>query len=232
MQLQRNATFLDSDASREDKGRRIIIGCINSFTSKSEIGAPLASSYLLDLPDHYKSHEFKTVYWKGFLIAISPVKDYMYRPIEHAGYCMYDWVRLYVKSHKKPGKYPGFVADRKECSLPLGQGVEDTKRYMFLSQHEQSTTHSVCLDNGRIDIVPNFVGGALPRRDSGDREYYCATMLTFFKPWRSGLCLKLPNQSWESAFESHTFAQRQIDIMDNFNLRYECLDARDDYRTQ
>src|SRR5882762_9268200 len=80
--------------------------------------------------------------------------------------------------------------------------------------------------------VPNFIGGALPRSDRGDREYYCSTMLTFFKPWRTGKDLKLEDQSWDDAFRTHMFNTRQLDIMKYFNVRYECLDARDDYAAQ
>ena len=57
-------------------------------------------------------------------------------------------------------------------------------------------------------------------------------MLTLFKPWRSGKDLKNDNQTWDDAFQSHTFSEYQLQIMKNFNIRYECLDARDDYRTQ
>src|SRR5882762_2564553 len=39
-------------------------------------------------------------------------------------------------------------------------------------------------------LISNFVGGSLPRCDKGDREYYCTTMLTLFKPWRHGQDLK------------------------------------------
>ncbi|HXP51396.1 MAG TPA: AAA family ATPase, partial [Bacteroidia bacterium] len=80
--------------------------------------------------------------------------------------------------------------------------------------------------------VPNFVGGSLPRRDRGDRDYYCTTMLTLFKPWRTGKDLKNLNQSWDDAFMSHNFSSKQQKIMDNFNVRYECLDARDDFSAQ
>jgi hypothetical protein len=57
-------------------------------------------------------------------------------------------------------------------------------------------------------------------------------MLTLFKPWRSGNDLKSELESWDEAFTDHEFTDRQLEIMDNFNLRYECLDARDDYSAQ
>ncbi|KAM6490323.1 hypothetical protein JOM56_014300, partial [Amanita muscaria] len=68
--------------------------------------------------------------------------------------------------------------------------------------------------------------------DQGDREYYCATMLTFFKPWRSGCDLKAADESWDDAFVTCNFSDRQRELMDNFNLRYECLDSQDDFHAQ
>ena len=58
------------------------------------------------------------------------------------------------------------------------------------------------------------------------------TMLALFKPWRNGKDLKVEGQSWDEAFESHTFTSRQCQLMDNFNIRYECNDARDDFSAQ
>ena len=57
-------------------------------------------------------------------------------------------------------------------------------------------------------------------------------MLTMFKPWRSGNDLKDEVESWDEAFTDHEFTQREIEIMNHFNLRYECLDARDDLSSQ
>ncbi|KAK0494357.1 hypothetical protein EDD18DRAFT_1077573, partial [Armillaria luteobubalina] len=81
--------------------------------------------------------------------------------------------------------------------------------------------------------VPNFVGGMLPRKDKGDREYYCLAMLTFFRPWRSSKDLKLNTETtWDCEFSRYTFTPFHLKIIDNFNLRYECLDARDDFRAE
>jgi hypothetical protein len=103
----------------------------------------------------------------------------------------------------------------------------------FLRGHPLHETHYAQVDERKKKaVVPNFVGGSLPRRDRGDREYYCATMLTLFQPWRTGLDLKQANESWDDAFIAHNFTARQLQIIDNFNIRYECNDARDDYSTQ
>jgi hypothetical protein len=55
-------------------------------------------------------------------------------------------------------------------------------------------------------------------------------MLTLFCSWRSDL--KRSTQSWDETFLSHTFSKRQEEVMNNFNLRYECLDARDDFHSK
>ena len=102
----------------------------------------------------------------------------------------------------------------------------------FCSQHPLSGSHDVRYIVNNAARVPNFVGANLPRRDQGDREYYCRTMLVLFKPWRQGTDLKTADQLWDEEFQAHSFSKEQIWYMCNFNVRYECLDARDDYRAQ
>ena len=38
--------------------------------------------------------------------------------------------------------------------------------------------------------------------------------------------------SWNEAFDAHTFTEQHVKLMDNFHIKYECLDARDDYHAQ
>jgi len=101
-------------------------------------------------------------------------------------------------------------------------------KYAFLQNHPLHETHQVSISKSK-NLVPNFAGGSLPRCDKGDREYYCATMLTLFKPWRHGKNLKDDDQSWDEAFTDYKFTPHQIELMKFFNIRYECNDARDDY---
>ena len=102
----------------------------------------------------------------------------------------------------------------------------------FCSQHPLSDSHGVRYIVNNAARVPNFVGANLPRCDQGDREYYCRTMLVLFKPWRRGTDLKAADQLWDEEFQKHSFSEEQVRYMRNFNVRYECLDARDDYRAQ
>ncbi len=38
--------------------------------------------------------------------------------------------------------------------------------------------------------------------------------------------LKLADDTWSSSFSKYSFTSCQLEIMQHFNLRYECLDAR------
>ena len=109
---------------------------------------------------------------------------------------------------------------------------DETRFYSFLPDHPKYHTYEVQCKSLSELVVPNFIGGTLPRRDQGDQEYYCSTMLTLFKPWRTGHDLKSADETWEHAFDNYNFSERQMNLMNNFNLRYECLDARDDYSAQ
>jgi hypothetical protein len=101
----------------------------------------------------------------------------------------------------------------------------------FISEdHSLFWTHEVTCDLTRVSrIVPNFMGGAVPRSDKGDRDYYCVTMMTLFKPWRSPADLKDKLSTWDQVFREHIFRSREQEPIKNFNLRYECNDARDDH---
>ncbi|KAF8590420.1 hypothetical protein K439DRAFT_1330065, partial [Ramaria rubella] len=50
----------------------------------------------------------------------------------------------------------------------------------FIDGHPQRDSHRIKFLPNNKGLVPNFVGGTLPRSDKGDHEYYCATMLTLF----------------------------------------------------
>ncbi|KAI0336942.1 hypothetical protein BDW22DRAFT_1311671, partial [Trametopsis cervina] len=204
---------------------------VNMLTSQSEIGSPMASMYLLKHPDHYTDHLFRRFYWKGYInenvrgiVGFSPLADYMYRPDKYENVSLYDWIRLSHKVKNKP-----VAKDKRKTDLET-----DSKRtsdpYHLLStfqeEHPQCETHRVRIKMEEDAYVPDFVGGILPRRDKGNREDYCMTMCTLFKPWRTGLELKDVTATWSETFDSHMFTSRQTDIMTYFNLRYECNDAR------
>ena len=300
--FERNTEMLTSSLRQKDKARRLITQIVNSLTAKLEIGSPMASSYLLGLPDHYKSHKFNHVYWRiyvtevlkawctddnkmdvdndkvvlqrknGRIIGVSKIQDYIYRPAEYENITLYEWLQCakrIVKTSKSVVQLMVFESDNESISekesIISDSGDElnlkdhdfdnsningsahnnvtglfsndnmdnNDHQILFLQDHPLFETHCVEFDiKKNKNFVPNFFGGSLPRRDRGDREYYCTTMLTLFKPWRNGKDLKQNDESWDDAFTQYKFNPRQSEIMNNFNIRYECFDARDDFSAQ
>ncbi|KAK0433762.1 hypothetical protein EV421DRAFT_1718248 [Armillaria borealis] len=119
-------------------------------------------------------------------------------------------------------------------NLPMisTQSTQATLKFSFLESHPLHDTHYISMHPEHERYVPNFVGGLLPRHDIGDRDYYCTTMLTLFKPWRCGMDLKTSENTWDHTFNLFMFEPWQIKLMSYFNLRYECLDAKDNYHAQ
>ncbi|KAF5385898.1 hypothetical protein D9615_002210 [Tricholomella constricta] len=300
--FRKNAEVVGGSASCTDKARKLMTKIVNCLGVKTEMGSPMICMYLLQNPDHYTSHSFRTFYWQDFVreamsafpehassslhppekvvlvkrngrvIGLSHLYDYVYRATELESMCLYDWV---ARFHRIKGDNVTDMTsaqhlkvdaeedkDISECKVehhnggewPEGGGgpaVKNNKKrakstiHAFLPDHPLSTTHStVCVD-AKHGVVPNFAGRALPRRDQGDREYYCATMLTMFKPWRSGLDLRTkidapfkpggPDESyssWDEAFVAAKFLPRHDTLIKNFNIQYECMDAQDDFHAQ
>jgi hypothetical protein len=58
-------------------------------------------------------------------------------------------------------------------NIELGQDAESSddidKDYRFLKDHPQYLTHKIICKAENPFVVPNFVGGTLPRHDQGDR---------------------------------------------------------------
>ncbi|PPQ75316.1 hypothetical protein CVT24_006993, partial [Panaeolus cyanescens] len=144
----------------------------------------------------------------------SATDDYRLRPQQLEAVNVYEWVQCSIK--------------HRSCDMERAR--KDLRFFRFHSDHPQYESHVVACDPVRRRyMVPNFRGPPLPRRDEGDYEEYCSAMLTLFKPWRTGVDLKPATMSWEEAFELHNFSKRQLDLMNNFNVRYECYDAKDDF---
>ena len=189
-------------------------------------------------------------------VGSSPVDDYRFRPVEYEDLSLFDWCRLARVSRKvsvaeEVNIRAGDESTLVEHSADLQQDNIDTeiddnvdeceqiaepasliyrqKLKTFVEGHPLRAVKGVHCVRDDKTIVPCFAGGTLPRRDKDDHEFYCATMLTLFKPWHSGFSLKECSESWESAFKKHTFSDRQHQLMRNMNTQYECLDARDDY---
>ncbi|KAK0431125.1 hypothetical protein EV421DRAFT_1893411 [Armillaria borealis] len=151
----------------------------------------------------------------GELHGFSPVMDYTLcnRELDHL--CLYDWVHLCKQVQKCKSKkardadtisndYTNNRDDDAQEDMPTHKIPKN--RYFFLDEHPFKKTHYLQKRKENEYLILNFVGGTLPRRDGGDREYYCCTMLTLFKPWRSSADLKESVQNWHEAFESYAFS--------------------------
>ncbi|KAF5347665.1 hypothetical protein D9758_014859 [Tetrapyrgos nigripes] len=115
---------------------------------------------------------------------------------------------------------------------PMNKETLSQNMFPFLHGHPLADTHAMKVGSNAKRLVPNFIGGTLRRADKGNREYYCTVMLTLFKPWRNGKILKHEDQSWDDAFTNFQFTAQQKQVLKNFQVRYECLDSRDDYNAQ
>jgi len=77
------------------------------------------------------------------------------------------------------------VDDPLDCNyFPEGKrNGKPQKVIQFLKGHPQWSTHTFTVSDKSAGKVPCFVGGNIPRPDSGDRGEYCLAMLTLFRPW-------------------------------------------------
>lgn len=247
--FMKNSEMLTEPTSDTIKAKKLVTQIVNALAAKAEYGAPMINSYLLGFPDHYTDQKFVSFYWnnyvsearsvwlkdnnenkkkerivlssvKGKVVNMSKVYDYIYRPEEFTDMCLYDWVHFY---------------DRERLYSKQTNDSKKTKKgsiFKFLPDHPLSATHGVKIFTAKNARIPNFTGTPLPRRDAGDMDYYACSMLTLFKPWRSGQSLKTEKQNWQEAFDDHKFSVRQNQLMDNFQIRYECLDGRDVFHAQ
>ncbi|KAF5339625.1 hypothetical protein D9611_011516 [Ephemerocybe angulata] len=245
--ISNNAELITGDLKAKERARQLMTKIINLISAKMELGAPMISLYLLGHPDHYTGHIFKPIYWRNYAIEVSRpyllediddgedkvvlmkkdgeycetsfVFDYIYRPAQVESLCVYEFIQRCSRTAvPKKGKKNG--------TLPRNT-------FAFQHCHPLAQTQLLHVRTEPVEnIIPNFLGPPLPRSDVGDREEYALTMLSLFHPWRNGKDLRRDAQCWDDAFTTTTFQPRFVKIMNNFNLKYECLDARDDYRSQ
>ncbi|KAF8988955.1 hypothetical protein BDZ89DRAFT_928379, partial [Hymenopellis radicata] len=131
--------------------------------------------------------------------------------------------------------YDKTIVDVEEFPFQMKQDKSDDDtigKHYFADGHGLKNTHYVTYCSEEYSLIPNMTGGALPRRDQENRDYYCCTMLAIFKPWTVPSDLKDKEETWSQAFNAYNFTDRQKQLMNNFHLRYECLDARDNFRDQ
>jgi len=254
----RHLESLNTTSERADVARSLMTKIVNSLTVKMEIGAPMASMYLLGHPDHYTNYTFIPFYWKSYVNYIYGkwtaentllkeidgydleddkvlmiktgntlypsriIDDYIYRPHLYDHFNLYTWIRLSrrqrIASRKgesgnssSSNSAPTSVSDASETSVEVDSSECDsdqsddecdssertssksdldstadsefsqpkcTKGYPFLAGHPLAATHHVHCVREKASIVPNFIGGALPRESDGNTDYFAITMLT------------------------------------------------------
>ena len=161
-------------------------------------------------------------------MGLSPVDDYVFRPNILDNMSLYD----FLQQCKRDTYTKSYTLNKAKEHWDTAASNDPVGFLPFQEQHPLYETHGLRYCSETHLSVPNFVGASIPRRDLGDREYYCLTMLTLFKPWRTGRSLKMESESWDEAFMSYEFLAEHKKIMSNLHIKYECQDAQDDFHAQ
>ncbi|KAF8222553.1 hypothetical protein L208DRAFT_1322163 [Tricholoma matsutake] len=164
--------------------------------------------------DLTKSTDKVTVFKQhNCVVRISPVLDYMWHPLELEKLNLYDWICHCEQQKKKTPKKPTadipiettFNNETLDNEEVTQENNSLSTLLSFLPEHPLEASHGIHWLSDEQKKVPNFIGSNLLRSDSEDRGYYCSTMLTLFKLWRTGLDLKNYEERWEERFEKHLF---------------------------
>jgi len=117
-----NSEMIGGTLERKVKARTLLIQIVNSLTAKMEIGAPMASLYLLGNSDHYTNYKFVVFYWRSYVtevlrswrsnnntdkqkvvinrnaegeyVGYSPIDDYKFRPNKFSDKSLYEWIQI------------------------------------------------------------------------------------------------------------------------------------------
>ncbi|KAJ7655448.1 hypothetical protein B0H17DRAFT_956444, partial [Mycena rosella] len=194
------------------------------------------------------------------IVGVTPVDDYTFRSPEFENTSLFDYFQMANRVKRTKRQYNDFMeslrnrdpdvmmdvqavgpdddwlvddGDQTAKVETLEDPSDAVSIHPFQEGHELYETHYIRCDRRNLDkAVPNFLGGALPRKDLSDREFNCCTMMTLFKPWRSGSDLKNTVDNWDETFREYEFSEKALTLMKNFNVKYECNDARDDFASQ
>jgi hypothetical protein len=167
----------------------------------------------------------------GVIVPWSQVNNYTQCPAQFNKWSLYDyccWVDVTrSRADSKLAGEDGNTSLAVPEHAPLPQ-VDNRTRFALLVSEPARRTHIAILRNS--PYILEYVGGSLPRRNHGDFDFYCQTMLALFAPgWRSGSNLKVSAESWEEAFERTCFKTEHEQVMKNMNLLHEYYNARSDF---
>ncbi|EAU85037.2 hypothetical protein CC1G_04133 [Coprinopsis cinerea okayama7 len=246
--ITRDTNIMWGDIKAKDIARRLMTKIVNLVSAKMELGAPMIALYLMGNPDHYTDHTFVPLYWTSYVnqvksafpdeqdrmvghdkvavikqqgryVQLSCTFDYVYRPSVVESLPVYDFVRCCKRVQVSS-------VHRDKRTLPRGT-------FAFGPDHPLADSHGLRVNTKAMEyVVPNLLGGTLPRPGVGSENEYGVAMLALFVPWRSGTDLRAPGEDWSAAWNRTAVSPRYETIMKNINLKYECLDARDDFRAQ
>ncbi|KAJ6611989.1 hypothetical protein B0H10DRAFT_2165671 [Mycena sp. CBHHK59/15] len=227
-----------------------------SYVSEVQQSWPSEENLVDNLPNDQSDHIVVTKAPEGYVGSCN-VDDYAHHPLVLEDFSLYIYFQMYEQKKRTPTQLAAFLnsttdkpgmqivepastvyENKPESEVGLMQHEDlsektSTTTYMCKPDHPLYHTHYIKCDKKHLDnTVPNFGGGQLPRVDQGDHEFYCCTMLTLFKMWRSGQCLKGQLNSWDGAFTGCQFDQKATKMMKNFNICYACNDAHNDYYAQ
>ncbi|KAF8176664.1 hypothetical protein K438DRAFT_1485665, partial [Mycena galopus ATCC 62051] len=120
---------------------------------------------------------------EGEFVPSSPVDDYRYRPLAYESCTLYQWIQASEKRPRTRTELPSDWDTDDEDAVVVKKMKKTKKQYKniqhdFLPAHKAAhRSHTVHCDFRKLKfMIPNFLGGALPRADKGDREFYCLTM--------------------------------------------------------
>ncbi|KAM6491249.1 hypothetical protein JOM56_013488 [Amanita muscaria] len=137
------------------------------------------------------------------VIGLSPVYDYMFRSTALNNMDLFTWI-----SHCNRIKRKATPAAQRDVVNEMfsieDSGLPEQKEDDKLERPDHSKSHTLMFTNEHPLFASHATRCVAPDDVKGDREYYCATMLTFFKPWRSGCDLKAADESWDDAFVTYS----------------------------
>jgi hypothetical protein len=166
----------------------------------------------------------------GSIRTVRSLDDWIHRPTSLEHMSLYEYTRIIRKRALQDFNGDGdeFLNDPSRSI----QSFSSNNSKRFMPDHPQYHTHTTSSVRDPDSWVVNWVGNTLPRLGSGDDEYYYMTMIVLFCPWRDPLLLKTNGESWHDRFQRENFSDRAIQLMKNFRLFHECVEARDDYSSQ
>ncbi|KAJ7867320.1 hypothetical protein B0H13DRAFT_1636202 [Mycena leptocephala] len=122
------------------------------------------------------------------------VNDYRYRPADHKA------ALARLKEEEEPMRLKRYsyrtteTDDEDDVILEKEtRGSEENRPiyHPFVPLHALFRSNCItCNFDNLYTMIPNFIGGSIPRSGKGARAAYCMTMLILFKPWRSPSDLK------------------------------------------